>query len=411
MNTTTNAGIVVIGGGHAAAQLCSQLGERGLGGQTHMVCEEAQLPYQRPPLSKTFLKSEAETLALHRTGEWFAEKGVTIHSGDPATAIDRTAKTVTLRSGRMLPYSTLVLATGTRARRLPSLDPALSNVAVLRDAADALALRARLLQMAATPGGRLTVLGGGFIGLEIAATARFLGLEVEVLEGQPRLLARSVSAELAAHVLEHHRASGVNIRLGVKVDGFESEGGALVSLAVDGVRQPVQLLVMGIGAVPEVALAQAAGLEVDNGIVVDATLRTSDPLIFAIGDCCAFPSAGGQRLRLESVQNANDQARTAAAVITGEAATYKAVPWFWSEQGTMRLQMVGLLPGNPATHRRPGANAQSFSLFHYDGEQLACVESANAPLDHMMARRMLEGGKSPAPAQVADPAVALKTLA
>ncbi|HSV48000.1 MAG TPA: FAD-dependent oxidoreductase [Ramlibacter sp.] len=402
--------IVVIGGGHAAAQLCSLLGEKGLGGQTQMVCEEAELPYHRPPLSKTYLKSEAEALALHRTGDWFAERSIRIHSADPAVAIDRAAKTVTLHSGTVLPYDQLVLATGTRARRLPHLDPALQNVAVLRDAVDAAALRSRLARMAGAAGSRLTVLGGGFIGLEIAATARVLGLEVEVLEGMPRLLARSVSPELAAHVLEHHRASGVDIRLGVKVDGFESEAGVLESLTVDGVRQPVQLLVMGIGAVPETALAQAAGLEVDNGIVVDASLRTSDPAIFAIGDCTSFPAAGGRRLRLESVQNANDQAKTAAAVLAGETAQYKAVPWFWSEQGSMRLQMVGLLPAQPSTHKRPGATPQSFSLFHYDGERLACVESANAPLDHMMARRMLDAGKSPAAQQVADPAVPLKTL-
>jgi 3-phenylpropionate/trans-cinnamate dioxygenase ferredoxin reductase subunit len=402
--------IVVIGGGHAAAQICSLLGEKGLGGRTHMVCEEADLPYHRPPLSKTFLKSPDEKLALHRTGEWFAEKGVTVHSADAAVAIDRAAKTVTLRSGAVLPYEQLVLATGTRARRLAHLDPGLKNVAVLRDAVDAAALRTTLAQMSGSPDNKLTVLGGGFIGLEIAATARLLGLEVEVLEGMPRLLARSVSAELAAHVLEHHRASGVNIRLGVKVDGFESDGDLLKSLTVDGVRQPVQLLVMGIGAVPETTLAQAAGLDIDNGIVVDASMRTSDPAIFAIGDCASFPAAGGKRLRLESVQNANDQARTAGAVIAGDQAEYKAVPWFWSEQGGMRLQMVGLLPAQPATHKRPGAKPDSFSLFHYDGDRLACVESANAPLDHMMARRMLEGGKSPEAEKVADPAVALKTL-
>ena len=404
--TITSEPIVVIGGGHAAAALCAALADAGQGVRVQLVCAEAVLPYQRPPLSKAYLKSPDEATQAHRAEAWYAAAGIQVHLADPAVAIDREARLVTLASGQTLHYGKLVLATGTRARRLAALPAPLSNVAVLRDAADAQALRSQL-----TAGRHLTVLGGGFIGLEVAATAQALGLVVEVLEAAPRLLARSVSPELSAHVLATHLAAGLAIRLGVKVDGFELDGARLASLQVDGRRQPVDLLLMGIGAEPETTLAEAAGLAVNNGILVDAQMVTSDPSILAIGDCCRFPEArSGQALRLESVQNANDQARCAAAQLLGKPLPYTALPWFWSEQGVMRLQMAGLMPAEGVRHRRPGANPGSFSLFHYLGEQLVCVESVNAPMDHMMSRKILEAGKHPSPSQVTDPAVALKTL-
>jgi len=278
-------------------------------------------------------------------------------------------------------------------------------VRVLRSAADAQGLRDAL------PGlSRLTVLGGGFIGLEVAATARSLGKAVEVLEAAPRLLMRSLSPELAAHVQQTHRDSGISVRLGTRVDGFELDGGRLQALQVNGVRQAVDTLLLGIGAVPEQTLAEQAGLACDNGILVDAQLQTSDPAILAIGDCAScLPVGGGPRLRLESVQNANDQAKTALATLSGQATPYRALPWFWSEQGSLRLQMAGLLPAERSTHRRPGAQAASFSLLHYSGGQLRCVESVNAPADHLAARKLLEAGLSPPPAQACDPALALKS--
>jgi len=406
MNATPDP-IVIVGGGHAGVQLCAALAAAGQGARVQLVCEEPELPYQRPPLSKTFLKTAQEVLQTHRAEAWFAEAGITLQRGDPAVAIDRARRVLRLRSGLELPYGALVLATGSRARTLPTLPAVVANVAVLRSAADATALRDRLA--GAPP--RITVLGGGFIGLEIAATARALGHAVEVLESAPRLLSRSLSPELAEHVLATHRASGMDVRVGVQVSDFEIDGDRLVALKVDGKRQPVDLLVMGIGALPETGLAQQAGLAVDNGIVVDACLRTSDPEILAIGDCANFPAAADhRRLRLESVQNASDQARTAAATLLGREEPYGALPWFWSDQGPLRLQMAGLMPADGVRHRRPGANEGSFSLFHYVGERLVCVESVNAPMDHMMARKLLEAGKHPSAAQVCDPAVALKTL-
>ena len=407
-NEDQNGPIVIVGGGHAGAQLCASLAEAKQGARVHLVCDEAELPYQRPPLSKAFLKDAQAALQPHRAEAWYAEHGIRVHRGDAAVAIERERRIVRLASGRELPYARLVLATGAHARRLPHLPPGLGNVAVLRSAADAFALRERL---AATR--RLTVLGGGFIGLEIAASARGLGLEVELLESLPRLLARSVSPELAAHVQASHEAAGVRLRLGVRVGEFEIADARLAALQVDGVRQDVELLVLGIGAAPETGLAHAAGLVIDNGIEVDALMRTSDPSILAIGDCCSFPCAalGGRRARLESVQNATDQARTAAATLLGREEPYRALPWFWSEQGGLRLQMAGLMPTDGTRHRRPGANAASFSILHYDAAgRFACVESVNAAMDHVVSRKLLEAGKSPAPQVACDPAVALKSL-
>lgn len=399
--------IVIVGGGHAGAALCNALAAAGLGTRTHLVCGEAELPYQRPPLSKAFLKSPAEAVQPHRNEAWYGEAGITLHRGDPAVAIDRAGGTVSLRSGAVLRYDWLVLATGASARTLPALPATLANVAVLRSAADARRLRS-LLETAQ----RVTVLGGGFIGLEIAATAAVLGKSVSVLEAAPRLLQRSVSPELAEHVLVAHRAAGIDVRLGVTVGDFVVEGDRLAALSVNGRREPVELLVMGIGAAPDTALAQPAGLACaprDGSVLVDGSLRSSDPAILAIGDCASFPEHGSaRRLRLESVQNANDQARTALATIQGATEPYRALPWFWSEQGPMRLQMAGLMPADGVRHRRPGPTPASFSLLHYVGDRLVCVESVNAPLDHMAARKLLETGKSPAPELACDPAVPLK---
>jgi 3-phenylpropionate/trans-cinnamate dioxygenase ferredoxin reductase subunit len=398
--------IVIVGGGHAGAQLCAGLVAAGWGRRVHLVCEEVDLPYQRPPLSKSFLKNPEEGLQLHRTESWFSEAGITVHRADPAVAIDRAGRVLLLRSGVKLPYQQLVLATGTRARSLPHLPDGLCNVAVLRTAADAAWWRERLPAL-----GRLTVIGGGFIGLEVAATARALGKDVEVLESAPRLLMRSVSPELAEHVLQVHRASGMQMRLGVAVGGFEVVGDRLQALKVDGARQDVDMLLLGIGAVPEHALASQAGLVCDNGIVVDEHMRTSDPAVLAIGDCTSFPEpTSGRRLRLESVQNANDQAKTALGTLTGNEAPYKALPWFWSEQGPLRLQMAGLMPADGVRHRRPGAALTSFSLLHYVGDRLVSVESVNAPADHMAARKLLEAQRSPAPQDACDPARPLKSF-
>jgi 3-phenylpropionate/trans-cinnamate dioxygenase ferredoxin reductase subunit len=398
--------IVIVGGGHAGAQLCAALAGAGLGARVHLVCEEPELPYQRPPLSKAFLKHADEALLPQRAEAWYAQAGITLHRGDPALAIDRARRQVQLRSGRQLPYAWLVLATGARARTLPALAGAeAGNVFALRSAADALRLRDAIATHA-----RLTVIGGGFIGLEIAATARGLGKSVSVLESAPRLLMRSLSPTVSAHVLKTHREAGTQVELGVAVGGFELAGGRVQALRVDGVRREVDLLVLGVGAVPAQDLAAAAGLDCDNGIVVDEAFRSSDPRILAIGDCASFPEpTRGRRLRLESVQNAADQARAALHTLAGQPMPYRALPWFWSDQGGLRLQMAGLLPPEASCHLRPGATPASFSVLHYEGAQLACVESVNAPLDHLAARKLIESGSRIEPALACDPALPLKS--
>jgi 3-phenylpropionate/trans-cinnamate dioxygenase ferredoxin reductase subunit len=282
-------------------------------------------------------------------------------------------------------------------------------VHLLRNAAHARSLRASLSEMVSAGRG-LTVLGGGFIGLEIAASARQLGLDVTVLEVAPRLLGRSVSAKMAEHVLEHHISMGTTIQIGVQIEGYELLENQLRSMQVNGNRMVVDEMLLGIGAFPETQLASDCGLSVDNGIVVDAYMRTSDPAILAIGDCVAFSTPDGGRIRLESVQNANDQARTATATLLGKEEPYVSVPWFWSEQGPMRLQMAGLLPPSFETVRRSGANASSFTLFHMVGDKLLCAESVNAPLDHMMSRKLIEKRMPIYPSTLADPSIPLKSL-
>ena len=398
--------IVIIGGGHAAAQMCAGLVEAGMGSKTTLICGEAMLPYQRPPLSKGFLKKLDEVAQLHRAETWYAEGGVTVKLGEPAVAIDRTHRIVRLRNDERIAYDSLVLATGGRARLLADLPAGLSNVATLRSALDAQALRQQMNDYAS-----MTIIGGGFIGLEFAATARSLGKRVTVAEGAPRLLSRAVSPEVSEHVLQVHRAAGIDIHLGARISGFEIEGSRLATVLLDGARHDIDLLLLGIGSLPETELAEAAGLDCENGVVVDEYMVTSDPAILAIGDCTSFPDIGsGRRMRLESVQNANDQARTAVATLTGARRPHSAVPWFWSEQGSLRLQMAGLPPANGVRCKRPGSKPDSFSIFHYADGVLSCVESVNAPLDHLMARKLLEAGRSPAAELACDPSVPLKSL-
>lgn len=435
MSESLTAPIIIVGGGHAAAQLCASLAQAGLGPLTHVVCEEQHLPYHRPPLSKGFLKNSDEQPMPHKAADWYAEAGIQLHLGDPAIKIDRAQRTVTLRSGVTLPWGKLVLATGTRARSitLPQQAPAdvsspqpatgsaaptddqlnlstLTNVATLRHADDAERLRQLLGQAE-----RIVVLGGGFIGLEIAATAKAQGKQVTVLEATPRLIGRAATESLSEYVLAAHRQNGMDIRVNTAVDDFDIQDKRVCAVQAGGESIALDLLVLGIGAHPETSLAQAAGLACDDGIIVDGHMRTSDLDILAIGDCTRFPDLrAGRALRLESVQNANDQAKTACATLAGTPQAHDALAWFWSDQGTLRLQMAGLPPvagsGELLTVRRQGAKPESFSLLHYVDGKLSCVESVNAPMDHIASRKLLESGANPAPEAVADGTVPLKSF-
>ncbi len=402
----SNDAIVVIGGGHAGAQICATLAELGQAHRVHLVCEEASLPYQRPPLSKAFFKKNDEPIQLIRAQTWFDQQGITVHLGGAVKNIDLQARVAHLASNKSLPFSKLVFATGTRSRRLSELPPSIENVHLLRTAQDAQQLRDTLPSAE-----QFTFIGGGFIGLELAATLNALGKKVTVLEVSPRLLARSISLELSEHVLKTHRDAGIDIRLQCDIKGYKFEGQRLTHIELKDDLLSVDRVLLGIGAQPELTLAQSIGLSCEGGIVVDDQMRASVPDVWAIGDCTVFPYAPmGGSLRLESIQNANDQAKVAAHSIMGQAASYKPTPWFWSEQGAMRLQMVGLMPKEPTTFKRAGANEQAFSLFHYDQGALACVESVNSVMDHMMAKKFFELGIHPSPQEVCNPAVALKSL-
>lgn len=397
--------ILIVGGGHAASQFCASLAEAGRQNDITLVSAEAHLPYHRPPLSKTYIKDAGATLQLLRPESAYA--GMTLHLGARVERIDAAAREVTLDNGLVLPYDVLVLATGTHARRLRGLpEEGLRNLHYLRTVDDARRLRDAMAETAS-----VTVLGGGFIGLEIAATAAALGKRVTVFEMADRLLARAVSPEISQHVANTLRQAGIDLRLGCGPLDFGQQDACISTLNCQGVAHPVDLLVAGIGAEPETALAESIGLACDNGIAVDGQLRTSDPNIYAIGDCVSFPYVRwNRRLRLESVQNANDQARTLAGVLLGQdPPPYSALPWFWSDQGALRLQMAGLAPASTERLRRPGAKPESFSILHFVEGRLVCVESVNAPMDHIAARKLLEKDELPAPAVLADPAIPLKT--
>lgn len=399
--------IVIVGGGHAAAQLCASLADAKFQGQVTLVSAEARLPYHRPPLSKAFLKDPQAPFQLIRPEASYAAAGVELRLGDAAVKLDRAAGQLHLQSGATVPYDVLVLATGSTARALPGLADPCHGVLSLRTAGDALRVRDALANVES-----IAVLGGGFIGLELAATARLLGKEVHVIEGAPRLLARAVSPEISDWLLHVHRAAGIDVELSTPVDDLRfDESGRLTGMVRHGEVLPLDLLVLGIGAVPETALAEAAGLEVRNGIVVDDSLRTSDPAIYAIGDCASFPYSGGVHLRLESVQNANDQAKhVAAALASGVATPYAAVPWFWSEQGSVRLQMVGIAPPDAQRFRRPGKTEADFAVLHYVEGRLVAAEMVNSAADYMTVRKLLERGVSIPAESAIDPAVALKSF-
>jgi|TARA_A100001391_G_scaffold205462_1_gene207013 3-phenylpropionate/trans-cinnamate dioxygenase ferredoxin reductase subunit len=399
--------IVVVGGGHAAAQFCAAVLETKQAVEITLITEETYLPYQRPPLSKTYIKEDDPQPAWLRPASFYADNQINIYMNSCVTALHREEKSISVNSGDRFSYDVLVLAIGTRARVHDLFDTRrYSNVFTLRNMDDANGLRAQMGDAR-----NVLVIGGGFIGLEIAATSRAMGKNVSVLEAAPRLLGRSVSTEVSDYLLNKHRSEGVEILLDAKVDKVDEQDGRVTAAWVGDTRYDADVVVVGIGAVPNVELAQAAGLECDNGIMVNSFMQTSDEAIYAIGDCTNFPyEALSCRLRLESVQNANDQARCAARAIFDDPMPYTALPWFWSDQGRVRIQIAGvphashvrLVRGNPADDK--------FSVLYFDDNKLTCTESVNMPIDHMAARKLISTAIQVDPGQAADPQVALKSL-
>ena len=399
--------VVIVGAGHAGVQAAVSLREEGFDGEIVLLSAETDPPYQRPPLSKAFLKGEMEIHGLPLRAEaHFRERRIDLRLGVSATRIDRASRKVELRDGGTIAYGHLILATGARQRPLDAPGTDLKGVFALRDIADATQIRERLQ---AKP--RVVIVGAGFIGLEIAATALSLGAEATVVE-IARPMGRAVSPFMSDFFLKEHGAFGARFRLGVGVAAITGREKAEAVVLTDGESLSADMVVVGIGVVAEDALARACGLECLNGIVVDEFLKTSDPAISAIGDCADFPNAWlGFRTRLESVQNAVDQGRAVAARLAGKPRPYKDLAWFWSDQGDLKLMIAGLAHGVDAWVVRGDPATRAFSTFGFREGKLAVVESVNRAGDHAAAKRIIGAGKALTPEEAADPAFDLRALA
>ncbi|MGB6603548.1 MAG: FAD-dependent oxidoreductase, partial [Steroidobacteraceae bacterium] len=399
--------IVIVGAGQAAMQAVDTLRRRGFTGQLALVGEEPWLPYQRPPLSKKYLAGalERERLTL-RAAQFFAEHQVHTHLGRRVTDIAPHAHHVRLEDGLVLPYDALLLATGSRPRRLAVPGADLTGVHYLRTVADADRIRAEC-----APGRRLVVIGGGYIGLEVAATARELGLEVTVLEMAERVMNRVTCPEVSAFYAAEHARRGVRIHCRETVRALHGDGAGRVRavLTEQGGEYPADLVIVGVGVVPADELAKAAGIECENGVVTDAHCRTSDAVIYAAGDCASHLNRQyGRHLRLESVDNAFEQGTTVALNLLGTPTPHDKVPWFWSDQYDLKLIIVGVAYAYDRVILRGDPAARSFSVCYLRGGELVAMDTINSPKDQMGARKLIAVHARPDPDKLANPAVPLK---
>jgi 3-phenylpropionate/trans-cinnamate dioxygenase ferredoxin reductase component len=402
------AGVIIVGAGQGGLQVAASLREEGYAGPVTLIGDEPGLPYQRPPLSKGFLtgKTTAEQLQL-RPAAFYAERTIDLLAGERVATIDPGARRVTLASGATKDYEHLVLATGSRPRvpRVPGIE--LAGVQTLRTREDAQVLLERLGKSR-----RVVVVGAGFIGLEIAVVARELGLQVDIVEFADRAMQRSVSAETAGFLSDALQKKGARFLFSTGAEAFLGTGGQVraVQTNQDDTLE-ADLVVVGVGVEPDDLLAREAGLAVQGGIVVDEYLVTSDPAISAIGDCARFPAAYcAQPVRLESVQNAVDQARCVAARLAGKPARYDKVPWFWSDQGENRLQIAGVAESGDSAVIRGAMADGKFSVLRFRDGRLSAVESLNSVADHMAARKLLAARVAITPEQAADTGVKLASL-
>ncbi|WP_306004440.1 NAD(P)/FAD-dependent oxidoreductase [Aquicoccus porphyridii] len=397
--------IVVIGAGQAGASLVAKLRNLGHSGAVTLIGAETAPPYQRPPLSKAYLLGDMAVERLYlRPESFYAENDITLRLDTNVQGIDRDNRTVTT-GGETVPYDMLALCTGSVPRRLPdSIGRALGGVHVVRTLTDVDDMAPEF-----APGRRVLIVGGGYIGLEAAAVAAKKGLDVTLVEMADRILQRVASPETSDYFRALHTAHGVKILEGVGLETLTGESRVTGARLSDGTEIAVDFVIVGVGITPATQLAEAAGLEIENGIRTDAEGRTSDPHIWAAGDCTSFPWRG-QRIRLESVPNAIDQAECVAQNMLGAGKEYVAKPWFWSDQYDIKLQIAGLNAGYTRVFTRKGDKEGSQSIWYYNGDRLLAVDAMNDPRAYMIGKRLIEGGKSPDPMAVTDPATDLKAL-
>ena len=380
--------VIIIGAGQAGLQSIVSLRQSGYPKAITLIGDEAYLPYQRPPLSKAYLsgKMERERLFL-KPESFFTDNNVTVKLATPVASIDAGAKSVTLESGESLAYEDLILATGSRPRRLDLAGRELANIFDLRGMADIDAMRPHFIS-----GKKLVVIGGGYIGLEAAAVAADMGLHVHVLEAAPRLLARVAEPEISAFYDRIHKARGVTIITQSRIEGFVGERDCVSGIQMaDGSVIDADIVITGIGIVPNIELAQAAGLTLDNGIVVNDVGQTSDAHIYAAGDCTQHPNdVLGRKLRLESVPNAIEQGKAVASAICGAPKPYHQVPWFWSDQYDVKLQIAGLPTKIDQKILRGDDTSNSFAWFYFSGDKLTGVTAVNRPAEFMAGRMLIE---------------------
>ena len=402
--------VLIAGGGHAGAQAAVALRQRGFEGTIGIVGDEPDPPYERPPLSKDYLAGDkAFERLLIRPPAFWADRNVDLLLGRRVDAVDAGARTVRLGDGATIDYGTLIWATGGAARRLTCSGHDLKGVHAVRTRADVDRLVAELPDVS-----RVAVIGGGYIGLEAAAVLTKFGKQIVLLEAQDRVLARVAGEPLSRFYEAEHRAKGVDIRLSTEVVCIDERDGAACAVRLaSGETLACEMVIVGIGIVPAVEPLAAAGAATGNGVIVDAHCRTSLPHIYAIGDCAAHPNchAGGATIRLESVQNANDQAMVVAKHITGAPEPYDAVPWFWSNQYDLKLQTVGLSAGYDDLLIRGDPAQRSFSVVYLREGRVTAIDCVNAVKDYVQARALVQRGATVDRARLADPAVPLKTLA
>jgi len=401
-------GTVIVGTGQAGFQTAASLRSEGYEEPITLIGEEPHIPYQRPPLSKGFPlgQQDFESIQL-RPGRFYQDHHIDLLAGKRVTAIDRHERQVRLESGARIPYERLVLAVGARNRKLAVDSGDLDDVLYLRSLEEAMAVKERL-QSAQD----IVVIGGGFIGLEIAAVACTLGKSVTVLEALPRLMSRAVAPIISDFFRELHASRGVKIICDASVSEISGSRSKVQKVVLrGGTAFPADLVMVGVGIVPNVELAQEAGLSVANGIAVNEYLETDDEDIFAIGDCAEHPCVfAGGRVRLESVQNAADQAQRVATTIAGRRSCYCALPWFWTDQFDIKLQMAGISQGHERIVTRGDAESRKLSVFYFKQDRLVAIDSINRPLDHMIGRKLIAGGVPLTPEQAADETVDLRKL-